>query len=106
MWVEKSPPDYEAMEKEFWQTQEVVDEATSRAERLIKRIQLFIWRFGYTEEDVLEKIKADEMFAAHFTKEPRRLSIHETAAAAYICNLVWSKGLQAEVRHSCPKSIQ
>lgn len=83
------PPDYEAIEQDAWRQahNKVGKEASSRTNRLIKRIQGFIWRFGYTENDVLDKIRDDSMFAAWFAKEPRRTGFHEAIAADWIRTL-------------------
>ena len=97
------PPDYDAIELEAWRKShgEVPAEAaeldewlqkgykppskaTDRANRLLKRISGFVWRFGYKENDVLAKIKQDTMFAAWFAKEPRRQGFHEAIAADWI----------------------
>ena len=43
-----------------------------------------MWRFGYTESAVLDKIRDDSMFAAWFAKEPRRTGFHEAIAAEWI----------------------
>ena len=85
------PPDYEAIEREQWKDsqREVVQEVRSQTSRLIKRITTFISRFGYPQEDVFNKIENDEMFAAHFAKEPRRTGLHEAIAAAWIKALPW-----------------
>ena len=56
----------------------------SRTPRLLERIQGFMWRFGYTENAVLDKIRQDQMFAAWFAKEPRRTGFHEAIAADWI----------------------
>ena len=63
---------------------EVSEEAESRSERLMKRVELFVWRFGFTVEQVLNQIESDPMFAAWFAKEPRRQSPHEQIAADYL----------------------
>lgn len=62
----------------------VAEEVEERSERLMKRVALFVWRFDYNQEDVLSKIRDDEMFAAWFAKEPRRQSPHERIAAGYL----------------------
>lgn len=50
----------------------------------MKRIYTFIARFGYPMDAVVNKIKTDEMFAAHFTKEPRRTSLHGNLALEWL----------------------
>lgn len=80
------PPDWDAEEKRMWREncELVAEEVEERAERLMKRVALFVWRFDYNQEDVLSKIRDDEMFAAWFAKEPRRQSPHERIAAGYL----------------------
>lgn len=80
------PPDYESIERKQWKQsqREVIREAGNLTSRLRKRIATFISRFGYTAEDVAKKITDDEMFAAHFAKEPRRTGLHEKVAAEWI----------------------
>ena len=88
---EYPPPDYDAIEDQYWKlfNKEVPLEADRKDERLLKRIDLFVSRFGYPTEEVLEKIKIDPMFAAHFAKEPRRMGVHEKEAAKWIEALPW-----------------
>ena len=80
------PPDWDSEEKKMWKENhaEVAVEVEERAERLMKRVALFVWRFDYKEKDVVAKIRHDEMFAAWFAKEPRRQSPHERIAAEYL----------------------
>lgn len=84
--LEIEPPDWDGIEQRMWRTnaQEVAQEAENRSDRLMKRIELFVWRFGATSEEVLGKIMVDPMFAAWFAKEPRRQSPHEQIAAEYL----------------------
>ncbi len=81
-----APPDYDTIEQKKWQQSQkkVIEEAHNPTDRLIKRISTFTSRFGYSEADVLTKIQHDEMFAAHFAKEPRRTGLHEDIAAEWI----------------------
>lgn len=95
------PPDYEKYEREQWKANaaEVPHEVKSRSDRLKERIRSFIARFGFAEADVEQKVREDEMFAAHFAKEPRRTGLHEVLAAT------WIKALpMVEDFHSLPKS--
>ena len=80
------PPDWDGIEKEMWGENHamVAKEADEKSERLMKRVALFVWRFDYDEEDVLSKIRDDEIFAALFAKEPRRQSPHERIVAGYL----------------------
>lgn len=80
------PPDYDAIERAEWRenAKQVPTELSENSERLLERINLFIARFGFKLADVIAKIKTDNMFAAHFAKEPRRTGLHEKHAAAWI----------------------
>lgn len=51
---------------------------------VMRRIQTFASRFGFEVEELREKILADPIFAATFTKEPRRQGFHERTAADWI----------------------
>lgn len=86
---DKEPPDYDAIETEEWRKNagEIPDELRIGSSRLMQRIRLFIARFGFPETAVIEKIKADSMFASHFAKEPRRTGLHEKYAAEWIAGL-------------------
>lgn len=63
---------------------EVSKEVKEPSDRLTYRVLTFISRFGFLKEDVLKKIQQDDMFAAHFAKEPRRTGLHEKMAARWI----------------------
>ena len=80
------PPDWEGIEQRMWRAnvEDVVAEARARSARLMKRVELFVWRFGGSVDSVLEKIEDDPMFAAWFAKEPRRQSPHLQIAADYL----------------------
>lgn len=80
------PPDWDTIEQGMWRSNaaDVAEEATGESERLMKRVELFVWRFGYSRDDVLNKVKTDPMFASWFAKEPRRQSPHEQIAADYL----------------------
>lgn len=86
---DKSPPDYDSIERDEWRTNAnlVCDELSSGSDRLMKRIQLFVARFGFSKSDVKNKIGTDPMFAAHFAKEPRRTGLHEKLAANWVSSL-------------------
>ena len=82
----RPPPDYLALEREAWRenTTEVSNRLSSNERNLLKRISLYIWRFGYEQDAVHKKIHDDEMFAAHFAVEPRRQGFHERIAANWL----------------------
>ena len=82
----QGPPDWDGIEQRMWRAnaKDVVAEARARSARLMKRVDLFVWRFGGTVDSVLAKIQDDPMFAAWFAKEPRRQSPHEQIAADYL----------------------
>ena len=80
------PPDYDAIERKEWiENARVVPDRLETCEpNLLKRIQTFVWRFGFSDSSIHKKIKDDEMFAAHFAKEPRRTGLHERVAAEWL----------------------
>lgn len=81
-------PNYDGQEREMWSQslKEVFDEIHPLSGRLEKRVSTFIDRFGYDFDAVVNKISEDNMFAAHFAKEPRRTGFHEKLAATWIEN--------------------
>ena len=93
----RSPPDYEGIELRYWKGNagEVVERLSKEDDTLLKRVHLFHERFGYSKEEIKDKIKDDPMFAAHFAIEPRRQNIHETIA------LLWLQ--QVEGIENCEK---
>lgn len=101
------PPDYEAIERDEWKKaeSEVQEEAEKRTHRLLKRISTYIYRFGYDEDSVVRKIIQDHMFAAHFSKEPRRTGLHEAAAANWLKSLPNVNGFEV-LNKSGPKSLK
>lgn len=80
------PPDWDRIEQSMWRAnaEDVMAEVQTRSDRIMKRIRLFVWRFGYSEDDVIEKIRSEPMFAMWFAKEPRRQAFHEAVAAEYL----------------------
>ena len=80
------PLDYDAIESEMWKENatQVVSRLNKPDKDLLKRIQTYVTRFGYSAEAVESKIRDDEMFAATFAKEPRRTSFHERVAAEWL----------------------
>ena len=80
------PPDYDEIEVEQWRenAKEVVPNLEKKEENLVRRIKTYIWRFGFSRSDVESKIATDNMFAAHFAKEPRRTGLHEREAAKWL----------------------
>ncbi len=79
-------PDYHSIEIRKWRenAKDVTSRLGKREANLLKRIALFVRRFGFSRESVEEKIENDVMFAAHFAIEPRRQGIHEHAAAEWL----------------------
>lgn len=86
---DERPPDYDAIEQAEWQKNAglVPGELNRNSERLSERIKLFTTRFGFPSAEIINKIRTDSMFAAHFAKEPRRTGLHEKYAAAWIKDL-------------------
>lgn len=82
----KPPPDYDATECKAWRqnARQVTDRLSKQDIHILKRVETYIDRFGYTLNEVSEKICADPMFASHFAKEPRRTGFHERVAAEWI----------------------
>lgn len=83
------PPDYDEVEVKQWRenAKEVVSNLEKKEENILKRIKTYIWRFGFSQADVENKIADDDMFAAHFAKEPRRTGLHENEAAEWLKRL-------------------
>ncbi len=83
------PPDYDAIERKMWRENAgaVFLRLREKDANILKRIRTFLWRFGFSKEEVQDKIEKDTMFAAHFAKEPRRTGLHEKAAAEWLRNL-------------------
>ena len=80
------PPDYDAREQEL--SREYVLEVSALLANndsdLLKKIDTYVNRFGYTYEQVRKKIRTDAMFAASFAKEARRTGFHEEMAAQWL----------------------
>lgn len=82
----REPPDYEAIEQRLWRENagDVLARMTDEDRDLMKRIRTYMWRFGYEEDEVKGRITDDKMFAAWFSKEPRRQGLHEVVAANWL----------------------
>lgn len=80
------PPNYDAIEVEMWRenAENVVNSLNEQDANLLKKIQTYSWRFGYTEQEIQDKIRNDKMFRAWFAKEPRRQGFHELVAGEYL----------------------
>ena len=80
------PPDWDALEQAQWRenVDAVIDRLNERDKNILKKIGTYIWRFGYSESEVSNHIKEDQMFAAWFAKEPRRTKFHEKIAAEWL----------------------
>lgn len=80
------PPNYDAIEVEMWRenAENVVNSLNEQDTNLLKKIQTYSWRFGYTEQEIQDKIRNDRMFRAWFAKEPRRQGFHELVAGEYL----------------------
>ena len=81
-----NPPDYDALEQVAWRenVDAVIDRLNARDANILKKISTYIWRFGYSESEVSNHIREDQMFAAWFAKEPRRTKFHEKIAAEWL----------------------
>ena len=72
----------------------MLNELSTNQDDIIKNIQTFTDRFGFQESDVRKKIQTDNIFAAHFTKEPWRQGFHEKVAAEWIEELETVKAFE------------
>ena len=70
----RPPPDYESHVLDLWlENASVVPSLLSESDiHLLKKIETYSDHFKYTSTEIVEKIRNDPMFAAHFAKEPRR----------------------------------
>lgn len=82
----REPPDYDAIEIEMWRenAQSVPSKLMAGDENIVRKMESYIWRFGYSFDVVFKKILHDSMFAAFFSKEPRRQGFHEKIAADWL----------------------
>ena len=82
----REPPDYDAIEQDMWQqnASSVPCKLKAGDDSLLRKIETYIWRFGYPLKVVRKKILKDKMFAALFSKEPRRQGFHEKIAADWL----------------------
>lgn len=80
------PPDYGGIEAAMWleNATQVIPRLDKKDSDLLKRIKTYASRFDYESHEVEEKIRTDTMFAATFTKEPRRQSFHESVAQEWL----------------------
>ena len=80
------PPNYDAIEIEMWHknADNVIANLNKQDRNLLKKIQTYSWRFGYSKQEIQDKIRNDKMFRAWFAKEPRRQGFHEIVAGEYL----------------------
>ena len=80
------PPDYDAREQELSReyAQEVPEQLANGASDLLKKIQTYHYRFGYSIDEIRREIRDNPMFAASFAKEARRTGFHEEMAARWL----------------------
>ena len=75
------------MEQQGWR-RNAQSVATNLQEKNInKKITTYAWRFGHNEDKIREKIRNDEMFAAHFATDPKKQKLHEIAAADWLSKI-------------------
>ena len=81
-----TPPNYKSLEeKKRSENLNAVKKDLERNDGYLNyKIRSFAIDFNFDVEKIKEKIKNDEMFAAHFAKSPRKQGIHEKAAAEYL----------------------
>jgi len=79
-------PDYEGQERALWlhNLTQIAHQLAQNDPGLVKQIESFTRKFGFDEDDVRRKIKEDEMFGAHFVKDPKRQNFCENVAAEWI----------------------
>lgn len=65
----------------------VLGDLNSRDPNLMKKIKGFSEKFGYDTSVVIEKVRSDEMFRAHFAKDPRKQNIDEKTAFEWLQQL-------------------
>ena len=81
-----NPLNYDAIEVEMWRknAENVVISLNEQDKNLLKKIQTYSWRFGFSEQEIQDKIRSDKMFRVWFSKEPKRQGFHELAAGEYL----------------------
>lgn len=79
-------PDYEGAIKRarMRNADEVLGDLESGDLNLMKKINGFSEDFEFEVSDVIEKIKQDKMFRAHFAKDPRKQNIDEITALEWL----------------------
>lgn len=87
---DQGPPDYEDLEQQSWRqnASKVIKKLDDRDPNLLKKIEQYSWRFGFSSEKIEEEIRNNEMFANHFSIEPKRQGIHEKSAADWLENQI------------------
>lgn len=87
--TDNPPPDWEGEENKRWRknADDVPRQVDEGEMGMMKRVRTYCTRFGYAVVDVIRKIHGDAMFAAHFTKDPKKQVMHENIAADYLRNL-------------------
>ena len=76
--------DYEAAEKKAYKKNLLAFSKNPFTPDSIKRMQSYAKKHFFDIEDVMKKVKEDEMFARIFVKDPFRQSVHENEAASFI----------------------
>ncbi len=82
-------PDFEgaikrAREENF---AEVLENLESEELNLMRKVKRFSEDFGFEVDSVIEKIREDEMFRAHFAKDPRKQNLDEKTALEWLGNV-------------------
>ena len=82
----RPPPDWDAEALAMWRknASDVPTQFAAGDTGMMKKVRTYCNRFGYEVCKVADKIVGDEMFAAHFSKDPSRQGIHEAIAAKYL----------------------
>ena len=80
--LKPSPPEYKEIEKRLFLEfhANVIDELNAGNKNLNRRIETFCKNFRFEKSKVEQKIRDCNMFAAHFTKAPKRTKFHKKVA--------------------------
>lgn len=84
--IKKPPPDWQGEEQKRWRENaaDVPRQVGEGEKGMMRRVRTYCARFGYGIAKVVGKIRNDEMFAAHFAKDPTKQVMHEHIAADYL----------------------
>lgn len=78
------PIDFAGKEVQRWRENAVDVPRAVKAGELNLKITNYCERFGYSEDEVRERLKSDHFLQAWFAKDPKKQNIHEHTAAEFI----------------------